>query len=109
MSNNFIEKVPYEYVYSLITEISCKQPEKSIYTFNNTQFKKLKLKNELSNIIDDIKLYYKPCKFHYLENTHIYKKFITILRQLCKLHNIKYTHEVRYIHGTYNIEYYFEL
>lgn len=109
MAYNFKEIVPFEYVYNLFTEICCKENNKDVYIFNNGQFKKLKIKNELNTIVNELRPYYKNSRSGYLENAHIYKKFITVLRHLAKLHNIKYTNVVKYIHSSYDIEYYFEL
>lgn len=109
MSYNFREIVPYEYVYNLFTEICCKKHNSDIYIFNGAQFKKLKMNNELDKIIEEIKPYYKPCRSHYMNTPIVYKKFVTMLRQLSKIHNISYSKKVNYIHGSYDIEYFFEL
>ena len=105
MTQNFKEKIPYDYFLNLLKDICLY--ENNSYLFDNDLFKKLKFHNQLDNIINEIKIYYKNSKQHYIFNAYNYKGFITLLRQISKFLNIKYEKKIKYINSGYTIKYHF--
>lgn len=105
MNELFKRQISYKIIYNLLYDI-CIQ-EKNYLIFNLIQFKKLKFYSKLDNILFYLKPFYKETKHKYIENGCKYKGFVTILRQLCKLHNIKYMNKITYDHSNYTITYYF--
>lgn len=105
MNELFKRQIPYKIIYNLLYDI-CKQ-EKIYLVFDLIQFKKLKFYSKLDDILLFLKPYYKESKQKYIEKATKYKGFVTILRQLCKLHNIKYNNKIVYDHSNYTIIYYF--
>lgn len=105
MNQIFKEYVPYAYVLFIIQSL-CNQ-ENKYYFINDFIFKQNIFNNKISGILDELKNYYYTKKLKYIENGIKYKGLITILRQLCKLWNIKYTSKIKYNKNKYSIEYYF--
>ena len=69
-------------------------------------FKKSKLDDQLNIFINFLKPYYYKNKLFYLERNLSYNNFTTIIRQLCKTHNIPFTSKIIYNKSKYIIEYY---
>lgn len=105
MNELFKEQISYKYIYKLLYDICMN--EKKYLKFDITQFKRLKFYSKLDTILYDLKPYYKKSKQYYIEKGNKYKGFTTILRQLCKLHNIQYENKILYDHSNYTIVYYF--
>lgn len=105
MSQIFKEIFPYFIFINFIKNISLK--EKNYYFFDINLYKKAKFNGNIKQFIDEVKPYYRNPKLFYVERIKTYKNFLTILRQLCKLHNIKYDTHIKYHHNEYTIEYMF--
>ena len=90
--------------YEFLNKISIK--DNNLYHINNYVFKKSLIDNNLQNFLEELKKYYYKSKIFYLTREMKYNNFLTILRQICKHHNIKYEKKVNYIKSVYNIEYY---
>lgn len=102
-----IFKTPYpkELLFSFLEKV-CEKTEK-YYVFDNCSYKKGLLNNDLLDFLESCKPYYYLSKRKYVEEKINYKKFITVLRQICKYHKILYTSEIKYEYSKYNIHYYF--
>ena len=94
------DKTPF---LELIKKYSEKR--KNQFIFNNISFKKSIFNNEIEPFIEDIKEYYYNAKKFYVERKMNYKNFATILRQICKFHNIPFTSNIKYYNSTYEIQY----
>jgi tRNA G18 (ribose-2'-O)-methylase SpoU len=105
MTQNFKENVPLDFFKNLLRNICIY--EHNCYLFNKDLYKKLKFNNELDNILNELKKYYKNSKHNYIFNAYNYKGFMTLLRQISKINNIKYDKKIKYIHSSYTISYYF--
>ena len=77
------------------------------YIFNNDSYKKGLFNETIPQFIETCKAHYSPTKQHYLERKMTYNYFITILRQICKHNDIKYSSKILYDKSDYNITYYF--
>ena len=62
------------------------------YIFSKEAFKRIKLEKKENDFCDELKNYYFPSKYHYLERDKTYKNFVTIIRQICKYHHIPFTY-----------------
>ena len=67
------------------------------YIFNNDSYKKGMFNQTIPQFIEICKLHYNSSKHHYLERKMSYNYFITILRQICKHNQIKYTSKILYL------------
>mgnify|MGYP000731217530 CR=1 FL=1 len=105
MSQIFRNIYPKNKLITYIKKISVFKNKYYLFTIN--LFKKLKYNNGIKPFIEDIKPYYKPSKQFYVERNMNFKHFITVIRQLCKIHNVKYENRIKYLHNRYDIDYYF--
>ena len=76
------------------------------YLINKSYYKRAIFLDIIKEFIDDIKDYYHVSKRKYIENVDNYSKFMTIIRQLCKINNINFASKIIYSKSTYDITYY---
>ena len=75
------------------------------FIINKFLYKKCEYNNNIVKFIEGLKIYYYDSKKKYIERPMNYKFFLTIIRQLCNLHNIEYTMRLVYDKSSYEIEY----
>lgn len=100
----FKNQIPNNLFFNLLDKI-CLKNEKH-YIFNIDSFKKGIYSEDIQNFIILCNPYYHISKRKYLERKLTHNSFTTILRQICKFNNIKYTSEIKYDKSTYDIVYY---
>jgi hypothetical protein len=76
------------------------------YILSKTIFKKAEFNHLINNFISDLKTHYHTSKHYYLERKLTYMNFMTIIRQLCNVNDIKYKTKLIYNNSRYEIEYY---
>ena len=76
------------------------------YILDKTIFKKLQFNNYIQNFLDNIINYYHISKQYYVTRTITYNNFLTIVRQICKINNIKIIKKILYNKSSYDIIYY---
>lgn len=103
-SQIFINNVDYDYFINFLNTITVKQNNK--YSINPIVFKKAVYNNNIEPFINSIKENYHTSKLHYVENKITYKKFLTVIRQICRSLNIYYKSEIKYTNSKYSINYY---
>ena len=74
----------------------------NIYTFDNASYKKIKEKNLLEDFKDNIKICYFNSKHYYVDGCNTYKKFLTIIRQICSYNKIEYNVKITYNKSKYS-------
>lgn len=100
-----IKKIYFKDLFcEFLNKISVKN--NNFYIINNYTFKKSQIDNNLQNFLEELKKYYYKSKIFYLTREIKYNNFLTIIRQICNHHDIKYETKVSYIKSIYNIEYY---
>jgi len=102
-SQIFKLSVPITLLYNLFEKICIKH--ENYYTLNNNAYKKGIFKGDVQQFINDCMPYYYASKRKYLTRSLNYNHFITIIRQICKYLNIKYTNKIVYEKSTYDIIY----
>lgn len=68
-------------------------------------FHKMEYNQQLEGFITFLKPYYRNSKRKYIDRHINYKGFLTIIRQMCNIHQIKYHTKLVYNKSTYEIEY----
>ena len=63
------------------------------------------LDEKLDDFCNEIKKYYHKSKKNYIEKHHNYKTIATILRQICKYHDINFTSKIKYFNSNYETVY----
>jgi len=76
------------------------------YMFSKFLYKKSDFNNRIVPFLEILKPYYHDSKKKYIERKMDYCKFITIIRQLCNVCNMKYTTKLVYNNSSYEIVYY---
>lgn len=90
----FKKKIPSCILYNFLEPICIKNP--THYIINYESLKKARYTSHYDDFIKTIRPYYYPSKCHYLDEPIIYKRFLTILRQICTYHNFAYTSNTVY-------------
>lgn len=75
------------------------------FTWNKSSFKKSLLNDSLAILCEALRPFYYLSKQHYIDKKHNYKSVTTIVRQLCKVFELKYLTTMNYIKSTYEIVY----
>jgi hypothetical protein len=102
-SQLFKEKIPIDIFLNFIKEIAKEQ--ELYYTINNYSFRYAKFHDYLQPFCNKILNYYHVSKRFYVIRPLDYKKFITIIRQICNSLNIPYKSVLKYNKSTYDISY----
>jgi hypothetical protein len=105
MSSQIFRKVvPIEDLIKLFVNICIR--EDNYYILSNDSFKRGLLDNSIPEFIDFCKPFYFSSKQKYLERKLSFNSFVTIIRQICKTHNIAYKSQIKYNKSSYTIDYY---
>ena len=105
MSSQIFKKVyPKESLINFIKKFA--YDNNNYYLINKSYYKRAIFLDLIKDFIDDIKDYYHISKRKYIENVDNYSKFMTIIRQLCKINNINFASKIIYSKSTYDITYY---
>jgi hypothetical protein len=62
-------------------------------------------KGTIQQFMEDCKQYYKESKQIYATKELTYKTFLTVVRHICKINSIEYSHHIQYCHSTYQVVY----
>lgn len=104
-SQLFKKDVPLSILNDLLS-IVCEKNNDG-YVFNNQSYKKVIFHQLEQDFINNCRPHYHASKLRYLDRKMNYNHFVTILRQIAKLHNITYTSNIKYSKSNYCIEYLF--
>jgi len=102
-SQIFKSNIPIDMLIELLDKISVKYDNH--YVLNNNSYKKGIFNGDIQSFIEKCKPYYYISKRKYLTCELNYNHFITIIRQICKHLNIRYTNKIKYERSTYDIVY----
>lgn len=102
-SNYFKETIPSTILLSLLKEL-CVVNNRcfiiNIPTYSNGIYKGL-----IQKFMEDCRPYYNPSKQFYTTTELTYKSFLTVVRHVCKVNSIQYSHHIEYNHSTYQVVY----
>lgn len=80
--------------------------ENKYYKITKITFKKYKFEKEIEPFLKKLKSYYFQSKQFYLTRELNYKNFVTIIRQISKLHHLPFTSKIKYCKSSYDIIYF---
>jgi hypothetical protein len=103
-SQIFKTAIPLQLLKEFLLKI-CDADDKNELIVSNAVFKKALFLNVLPEFIEKIKPYYYTSKYYFLERKLTYNTFMTIIRQLCNVNNIKFTTKMVYDKSKYEIHY----
>lgn len=105
MSNQiFRSEMPKDKLWELI-ELNGIKNEKCII-INNESYKRGIFNKSIPDFFELCKQHYHRSKQYYITRDLTYNTFITVLRQICNLHKIKYTSQIKYQKSKYSIYYF---
>ena len=79
------------------------------FVITKALFKRAEIHNLIKPFLETIKEHYYLSKQHYIDRQINYNNFITIIRQLCNVNDIKYVSTIVYSKSNYEIEYTIEM
>ena len=79
------------------------------FVITKALFKRAEIHNLIKPFLETIKDHYYLSKQHYIDRQINYNNFITIIRQLCNVNDIKYVSTIVYSKSNYEIEYTIEM
>ncbi len=103
-SQIFKNPIPIKILYDFLTLNGIVNIDNIIV--NDVVFKRSVYNGSIQTFMDSCKEYYHKSKMHYLEKKITYPVFTTVLRQICNIHKIKYTSQIKYNKSRYSIHYY---
>ena len=109
----FNKEVSLKCLYELLKDIlnkicmidSNNESDISQIVITKALFKRAEIHNLIQPFLESIKEHYYLSKQHYIDRQINYNKFITIIRQLCNVNDIKYVSTIVYSKSNYEIEY----
>jgi len=82
--------------------------EGKFHVFSKVCFRKALYHDRIKSFCQDLSKYYHISKKYYVDRDMNYRRFTTVLRQLCKLHTLPYTSNIVYNKSKYDILYYID-
>ena len=76
------------------------------YLVKKSSFKKARFNNDVKKFCKNIEKYYFNCKKFYVQRKMNYKRFMTIIRQICKFKHLPFISKIKYDKSNYEIYYY---
>jgi hypothetical protein len=102
-------KCLYEILKDILNKVcmidSSVQLDITEFVVTKALFKRAEIHNLIKPFIETIKEHYYSSKQHYIDRQINYNNFITIIRQLCNVNDIKYVSTIVYSKSNYEIEY----
>jgi len=102
-SSLFRTKVPKKLMMTFLRDIG--QRERNGYVIYDELLKRKGRKASIVAFLCATKAYYYPSKWYYARKVNDTKSLMTIIRQICKLHNIPISSRTLYHHTKYTIHY----
>lgn len=87
------------------TFLQCEKGNKCTYHITFDVFKQLEFHGIIQRFLEDLKEYYYPSKHLYLTRKITYKRFATILRQICRNIDLPFISKIVYNHNQYSTIY----
>ena len=103
-SQLFKQNVPFDTFFEFLKKI-CTHTNDS-YVLDNAAYKRGNMHGYVQEFFEKIKQYYHTAKRVYVDRKQSYTTFMTIIRQICKSHNVPYSSKIAYSKSKYEIIYY---
>ncbi len=100
----FKETPPLNEIFSFLEFISIQKTHEYLY-ITPYSFKKATFHNKLDDFIIMITPYYYTSKLNFINRTHTYKTFLTIIRHICKHHMINFSYSIKYSNSRHEMHY----
>ena len=102
-SSLFRAKVPKEILIAFLRDIG--QRERNGYVIYDELLKRKGREASIAAFLCATMAYYYPSKWYYARKVNDAKSLMTVIRQICKLHNIAVSSRTLYQHAKYTIHY----
>jgi hypothetical protein len=105
-SQIFKSLIPIDILFELLEKICVKDDK--YYHLSKTSYKSAAYHNLLDGFYSNIIDYYHISKRHYVDRKMNYKRFLTIIRQICSVNNVSYKSSIVFNNSNYEIIYFIE-
>ena len=102
-TNYFSEPIPPLILLSLLNELCF--VNNRCFVIDMPTYQKGIHKGLIQKFMNDCNPYYLPSKKFYTTNELTYKSFLTVVRHICKINSITYSHRIHYSHSIYQVVY----
>ena len=102
------QNIKYQIPLYVLYDFLCKNSERidsMQFCINKEFYKRSKLNKSLKIFLETLRPYYHISKQEYIDKCDNYKKFLTIIRQLCKYFQVNYENKVTYFTSNYEKNY----
>ena len=106
MSQIFKTKYPIDKFIDFLNKITNSKDNSDYYYIDNSNYKLAVYKNILKDFFKELEEYYHISKQFYIKRKITYHNFITIIRQICKSHDIVILNKIIYEKSSYRLVYY---
>ena len=106
-SQIFKKSVPKEKLFELLDTICIKTNK--YYLFDVNAYKKGMYNKKIQEFCEFAQPFYHTSRQYYIKRELSYSRFLTILRQICRVQNISFHSHIKYINSSYDIPYYIYL
>ena len=100
----FYSIIPIHLLFDILEQVCVKRNE--YYIFDLLAFRSMKYRNLYPEFANKIISHYRPHYQSFVTRQLSYSSFVTILRHICKMNNIKFDCKDNYCSPGYNIDYY---
>ena len=102
-SSIFRKKIPKNILIAFLCDIG--RRERNGYVIYDELLKRKGRESSIAAFLCATKAYYYPSKWYYSRKVKDAKSLMTVIRQICKLHNIPISSKTLYHHTKYTIHY----
>lgn len=100
----FRKAVPTEWLFDLLEKV-CLKTDK-YYCFDNNSYRIMRYHKYDEEFCEKIKGYYHVSRQFYVTRERTMVSFSNIIRQICKHNKIPIEHDVKYLEGSYKLQYF---
>lgn len=96
----------HDILVSFLNQVSSIYNNEFLINYDTLKRAKFNENEILNNFLYEIRPYYYISKRKYLDEPITYRRFITIIRQICNYNHIPYRSTLKYEHSKQKVEYY---
>ena len=101
----FCESIPLAILFSLLEKI-CPKNADNFYMVDKNVFRKMLFFDYHKEFLESVEPYYHKSKKYFVNEEFTYNRFVTLIRHICKHHQLHYYNDKKYDRSEYTICYF---